>query len=846
MSARHPQRARWPLAGPWRIKDERSGTGRPRPYVGPDLEAEEGAGEPRPYTDWGAGEREGAPRPYEPAHPYVAPDYADGAWLEVPPATHVQPWLYPDNPYWGSEVRQVNQSAWWYRTRFVTPKDAAGQRLRLCFEGVDYYCEVWLNGHYLGRHEGAFAAFSFDVTSVLAAQGAENTLAVRVTSPWDPPRKRGLTYVDEVARGMVKGLYAHADGLIPPDVNPLGIWRPVWLEMHPDVTLDNVRYRVVEDEHDRSARLTLHLDVHNRSSATLNGVLHLFMAGETFEAIRADEHLPVELPPGKHVLTQELRVPDPQWWWPWDLCAAGPTQPSLADRALRPRRWYAHTVSPPNARGTPDLYRLRCTLWGREDQAPDVHEQVLGLRRVKLLRTRETTRFQINKQTFFVRGTTYLGDVYLSRLTPERIEADLKRVVECGFNLIRLHVHVAPREVYEVCDRLGLLIWQDFELNWFHDPSPEFEERAVAVQRAMVEQLGGHPSILAWCCHNEPTALPFLDRNLSEHPTRRLYRELTALDRSRPAFLCSGKQTEDWLNSGDSHAYVGGAHGGHYLDVYGARVRLVSEFGCEAPLNVETLDEVPLPEKGPRLAERLAHIRDQIPDLQVYQAALLKYQIEWYRITRLEPCGGYIQFMFCDAYPQVGCGVLDAARRPKAAYEAVRAASQPVHVLLERDANGPVALWAVNDQRRPLVECLVEWEFVRDGGGVVSRGSAQVDLPAMRVIRVALLHWQPDTASDRRYHLVLRLRHRGAVVDENHYADPFHALPRPAYYPWHFDRRLGMRCYGGPHAQSSLKVLNTWYGRLARWVLPIYEWVEGMLGGKQNPALNAWLKRFFG
>jgi beta-mannosidase len=356
--------------------------------------------------------------------------------------------------------------------------------------------------------------------------------------------------------------------------------------------------------------------------------------------------------------------------------------------------------------------------------------------------------------------------------------------------------------------------------------------------------LGGHPSILTWCCHNEPTALPFLDVNLTEHPTWQLFRALTgpppdALDPSRPAFLCSGKQTEDWLHSGDTHAYVGGAHGGHYLDLYGARHRLVTEFGCEAPLNVETLDETP------RLAARLAHLRDRIDDLQAYQAALLKYQIEWYRITRYEPCGGYVQFMFCDAYPQVGCGVLDAARRPKAAYDAVRAASQPVHVMMEVGPEGPVALWAANDQRRPLVDCLVEWRFTEAGAGSeVTRGSAQVDLPAQRAIRVTLLHWQPVPGA--RYDVTLRLLHRGDLVDENHYADPFHHLPRPDGYPWHFDPQIGMRCYGGPHAQSSLKVLNTWYGRLARWVFPVYEWAEAMLGGKRTPRLNAWLRRFFG
>jgi len=788
------------------------------------------------------------PRPDEAPHPFIAPDHQDDDWREIPPATHVQPWLYPDNPYWG-QVRQVNEAAWWYRTRFVGPAAAQGECLRLIFEGVDYYAEAWLNGHYLGRHEGSFSTFGWEIADLVLPDGEENTLVVRVTSPWDPPRRRGLTYVDEVARGMVKGLYAHGDGLIPPDVNPLGIWRPVWLETHAKLTVEDVHYSVVEDEYDRSARLTLRLRVRNRGDETVHAVLHLYLAGETFEAVRADDQIPVEVPPGEHVLTQDLRVPDPQWWWPWDLVASGPIEPSLVDRALRPRRWYAAKATPPNVRGTPSLYCLRCSIWDPEGRTRDVHEQVIGLRRVRLLRTRDTTHFYINKLPLYLRGTTYMGDLYLSRLTPERIEADLDRVVECGFNLIRLHVHVAPREVYEACDRRGILIWQDFELNWYHDPSPEFEERALAVLRAMVEQRGEHPSILAWCCHNEPTALPILERNLTEHPTRQLYRELTALDPTRPVFLCSGKQEEDWLHSGDTHAYVGGAHGGHYLDVYGTRPRLVTEFGCEAPLNVETMDEASAGGVSP-LASRLAHLRDRIDDLQAYQAALLKYQIEWYRITRLEPGGGYIQFMLCDAYPQVGCGVLDAARRPKAAYEAVRSASQPVHVLMEVDRSGPKGLWAINDQRRPLVECLVEWRIsttnvsAAGGDAVVTRGSAQVDLPAQRAVRVSLLQWRPEP--EKRYRVVLRLLHQGALVDENVYEDPFHPLPRPQNYPWHFDPLLGMRCFGGRHARSSLKVLNTWYGRIARWIFPVHEWAEGMLRGKAQPPMAAWLKRLFG
>ena len=762
----NPPRVQWTLDGPWLLKDE------------PDLEA-------------------------VPAH-YTAIELETSGWREVPPATHLQPWLYPENPYWGEDVRAINDRAWWYRTRFDFPTESARERARLVFEAVDYYAEVWCNGTYLGAHEGNFSPFSFDVTDVLQA---ENVLVVKVTAPWDPVRRKGLTYVDEFHRGMVKGLYAHRDGLIPRDANPIGIWRPVRIETHGDVTIERITHRVVEDEFDRSAHVTLCMHVHNRRSEPVSGVVHVRLEGETFRGVRANEHEAFTVPPGKHIVEQEVRIPDPHWWWPWDL-------------------------------GRPDLYWAQCTLYEGKTQL-DRQDAVFGIRHVKLLRTRNALHYQINKVPFFVRGTTYMGGLYLSQLTPEQIESDLTRVRECGLNLIRLHVHVAPREVYEACDRLGIMIWQDFELNWLHDPSLEFEERAVGVMHEMVTMLENHASIVTWCAHNEPTALPFLDMNLHEHPDPRLFRELSERDPSRPRFICSGKHEQDWQRSGDSHAYIGGGHGGHYMDVYGRESLLVTEFGCEAPPTGETLDETPL------LAERLDHVRDRIDDIHAYQAALCKYQIEWYRRTRSEPCGGYIHFMFVDLYPQVGCGVMDVNRRPRPALEALKSASQPIHIMMEYTSQGPKALWVINDLPRPLLGCLAEWEVRDDQDTVVTRGSAKEDIPPQRAHRVTLYAWK--VKPDRRYTVHLSLSKRGEVIDENTYDHPFQDRPRPNNYPWDFDPVLGMRCYGGRHAQSSLRILNTWYGKLARWLLPIYDWAESMLGGQQLPSrFGRLLKRMYG
>ncbi|MBN1935194.1 MAG: hypothetical protein JW934_11040, partial [Anaerolineae bacterium] len=301
----------------------------------------------------------------------------------------------------------------------------------------------------------------------------------------------------------------------------------------------------------------------------------------------------------------------------------------------------------------------------------------------------------------------------------------------------------------------------------------------------------------------------------------------------------SGRNEADWMRSGDAHDYAGGGHGGHYLDAYGRRHKMVTEFGCEAPPTQTTLDQMPL------LNKRLAHLRKNIANLHRYQAELVKYQIEWYRRTRFEPCGGYIHFMWADLYPQVGCGALDAYRRPRPSLAALKTASPPVHVMMEYNRREPVALWVANDLLRPLMRALVEWEVRDEKGGVVTHGSAQVDIPAQRSHRVHLLDWK--LSPEKNYRVALRLSHRNEIIDENVYDDPFHPAPRPPNFPWGFDPVLGMRCFGGPHAQSAIKVLNTWYGRLARLLFPVYTWGEQMLSEHgENPKPNPILRKIFG
>ena len=102
--------------------------------------------------------------------------------------TLVDQGVYPD-PYYGLNnlliPESLNKQDYWYRTEFTVPKNFSGRQLMLQFNGINYYAEVWFNGHYLGHITGAFIRGNFDVTK-FAEPGAKNVLAVMVAPPPDP------------------------------------------------------------------------------------------------------------------------------------------------------------------------------------------------------------------------------------------------------------------------------------------------------------------------------------------------------------------------------------------------------------------------------------------------------------------------------------------------------------------------------------------------------------------------------------------------------------------------------------------------------------------------------------
>ncbi len=139
-----------------------------------------------------------------------------------------------EDPYFGRnsyKAQWVMQDEWWYSLQFNVSEEMKDKVVRLEFDGVDYSCEVWLNGHYLGSHQGVFSRFSFDITKIVQSDRnwfkGRNMLMVKL----DPPPQ---------VNHKVAGLKTPWFGDYWRDLVPFGIWRPVRLVATGPARIDDV------------------------------------------------------------------------------------------------------------------------------------------------------------------------------------------------------------------------------------------------------------------------------------------------------------------------------------------------------------------------------------------------------------------------------------------------------------------------------------------------------------------------------------------------------------------------------------------------------------------------------
>ena len=635
-------------------------------------------------------------------------------------------------------------------------KLAPADRAFLVFRGVDYFVEVELNGVQVGRHEGYFQAFEFDVTPQL--KRGRNHLAVTVDAPLEEP---GTVWPDH--KRMIKGVLSHWDckpgntyKATGQDGTTAGIWNDVTLEVRHVAWLGNVKIQPV---------------LHERKLATGQSGdsgfdAKVFITAEVTAAR-----------PGRYTLTAQAGGATTSALF--DVAGAGTTV-LLVLPMEQPRLWWTWDL------GEPYLYTCKLTL-ANEAEIVYAREVNFGVRSIAL--DEKTGEWRLNGVRFFIRGTNIVPELWLSGYTSERIAQDIKLLRDAHINGVRVCVHVNREELYDALDRAGIVVWQDFPLQWDYTHTDQFMQEAARQLRDMIRQFYNHPSIITWVCQNESTAYnvnvldPFLARVGAQEDSSRPV---------RPTSVFAEHHYQGWY-SGDYHDYAA-VPGGPIISELGAQAfpslaETREMFGDAWPPDWQKLayhdfqyDQTFHVAKVPRGANWAEFVANS----QRYQADLLKFALEHYRRAKYQKIGSFFHFLFGDCWPSVTWSVVSYARQPKPGYFAVQRAYQPLLVGADLDTtvwskgkNLPVdvaggasaSVWVVNDEHRTIEGVVCEARLRGEGKDVPVGASKKIEtIPADSVADVAWLEFPiPTQVAPGAYELVLLLKQGEQVLSENSY-----------------------------------------------------------------------------
>ncbi|MFO8009147.1 MAG: glycoside hydrolase family 2 protein [Candidatus Brocadiia bacterium] len=608
-------------------------------------------------------------------------------WTEatVPGCVHldlIDAEVIPD-PFYGfndQTVAWVADANWLYRREFDCPAEILDKnRTELVFEGLDTFATVHLNGQELGRPDNMFRRWRYDVTGLLKPEG--NELLVLFESA----RTRGdaLREADEIelttwfggSRIYVRKAQYASGWDWGPDLNTMGVWQPVYLEAHDKGRLLDVCARTEWDEPDRPM---LHVDVELEAYESGEVALAVAVTGDD---TRLTAQTTEDVAEGRSQLSVSLRIEEPHLWWP-----AG----------MGPQALYTVNV-------TADL--------GGEELSRSLRT---GLRRVELVREEdeegESFVFHVNGEPVFCRGANWVpADSFLPRVGAEDYEALLGRAAEANMNMIRVWGGgiYEDDEFYELCDRLGLMVWQDFMLACATYPEhlDEWRENVRQEAEQVVRRLRNHPCVVLWCGNNECQMLAGrLDAPPHEQVCEQMLPELCArLDPTRPYWPGSpyGEEDANSPGEGDQHnwsAWWGWQSPEAQRDYSG---RFISEYGLQAPPSLETVRRY-IPSSGHHVQSRVmehhnragqgterlyrhlsamfrvpAEFEDTVYLMQLTQGEAVKLGAEHWRSRKFRTAGALV-WQLSDCWPAVSWAALDYMHRPKALHYYTRRFFSPV------------------------------------------------------------------------------------------------------------------------------------------------------------------------
>jgi beta-mannosidase len=640
--------------------------------------------------------------------------------------------LIPDPFYRDNEkkVQWVSNEEWEYRKTITADQALLNHKhIDLVFEGLNTMADVSLNGNLILHTDNMFREWRTDIKRYL--KPGNNILSVAFHRVKDEIARLEKEYPEEAdTSAMAKMLAAGNRAYVRkaayeggwdwgPNMITCGIWRPVYLQTWGDERIMDVGIA----QPDITPQVA-HIDVDARvlSTKEANATLEI---DYTQNGKEKSFTYPVTLHSGVNDISYPINIANPKLWYP-------------------------------NGYGTQDMYDFKVSLVAG-GQTDDEVSTRSGLRSVLLDRDPDsvgrTFHFIVNGIPIFAKGANVIPfDHFPTRVTKADLRHFLQAAADAHMNMLRIWGggYYEPQDFYDLCDSLGIMIWQDFM--FANSTPPGFQKDNITKEvEYQVRRLRNHPCIALWCGNNEtmtpgapfdPSLIPdafkplFAKLMSAVTPPRNyynyyeIYRDVIPVITNRitpeipytPSSPNSDFDTQTpTFFSGDSHNYQVWWNNKSIEDQANYKSRFVSETGIQGFPQMATIDQFTLPGdrsitspvmnahqknaliNGNLVIDKIIKTEYKEPAdfaifdylSQLVQGESLKIYAEAMR--RRRPFSmGFLYWQLNDSWPVISWSTMDYYGRPKAGLYMAKHFFAPV-LVSPFEEDGKVNVYVVSD-----------------------------------------------------------------------------------------------------------------------------------------------------
>lgn len=615
-------------------------------------------------------------------------------------------------------IQWVANKDWEYKNEFELDEHfLKNKNIELVFEGLDTYADVYLNDSLIIEADNMFRQWKIEVSKLLQPQ---NTLRIYFYSALKQNSKVAEKYAYPLPeqRAFTRKAPYQFGWDWGPKIITSGIWKPVFLIAKKDVTI-NSTYFQTDSINGSTAFLSTEIEIESEFIQDVE--LNIYNA----DLLLVNKKISLKI--GDNKAKVDFQIPKVKLWWT-------------------------------NGLGQAHLYEFKTEL-KLGSEIVDTKLNQIGIRTINLIEKEDdfgkSFGFKLNGIPVFMKGANYIPqDNFLTRVDSSRYESLIESAHLANMNMLRVWGGgIYENDLfYELCDKNGILIWQDFMFAGSMYPGDDiFIESCRKEAIDQIKRLRNHASIALWCGNNE------VDEawnnwgwqkqfNYSATQQKQIWDSYELLfhqslpeivnkyDPSRAYWPSSPKigwGHEESLLEGDSH-YWGVWWANEAFDNYENKVgRFMSEYGFQAFPDVSTLDSILLPKDkyliSPALSTHEKHNRgfeiideymgreyiipkkfeDYAYVSQLLQAKGVGVAIEAHR-RAMPYCMGSLYWQLNDCWPVISWSSIDYYGNWKALHFTAKKAFDNLMISIDQQGDS-IFVWIVSDRLKPLEsELLIE------------------------------------------------------------------------------------------------------------------------------------------